>query len=256
MKNSYRKKFIGKIKVSEYDEKQYKKHSYGELLWDIEQSQLLDFLREFKQNHSEIRYLDFAAGTGRIISFLEKHVNAAIGIEISADMAEIAKEKIDLGHILCVDITENSCPIEGKYDLITAFRFYLNAEPELQRKTLKSLVLRLKDESSRIIFNNHGNFWSHKLLMWPFHSLFGRRKGVSFQGNYMTLRQAEDLADESGLVIEKVFGCGLLSSKARYFLPFKLLSNIEKCFSRASFLSRFGVNQMYIARLKKEIPSK
>ena len=82
MPDTYRNKFTDSTKPQEY-ERQYEKHSYGEILWQIEQQHLLEFVREFRQSHSRIDYLDFAAGTGRVISFLEEHVDSALGIEIS-----------------------------------------------------------------------------------------------------------------------------------------------------------------------------
>lgn len=248
MSSTYRKNFVNSAKPLEY-EKQYAKRSYGEIIWTIEKQQLLDFLLGFRQGKLRIDYLDFAAGTGRIISALEDHVDSAVGIEISPVMAEIAQNKLQHGRIVCKDITLTDSPIEGKYDLITAFRFFLNAEPELKRTAMDSLVKRLKDESSRLIFTNHGNLWSHKLLMWPVHAIRRAGKGYIEQGNYMTLKQARRLAGESGLIIENVMGCGVLSSKSEWLIPFDILLGIESRLSATAFARCFGVNQMFVARL-------
>lgn len=247
---SYRDKFIDSTKPQEYD-RQYAKLSYGEILWKIEQCQLLDFLRGFRRGHPRIDYLDFAAGTGRVISFLDEYVDSAVGIEISPAMIENAERKLKRGRMLCADITAPGAPIEGRYDLITAFRFFLNADPDLRSAAMNSLAVRLRDESSRLIFNNHGNLWSHKLAMWPFHVICRVGQGVVSEGNYMTLEQARRLADEAGLVIEKVMGCGILGPKSQWIIPFERLLAIEARFGKTAFASRFGVNQMYVARLKR-----
>ena len=67
----------------------------------------------------------------------------------------------------------------------------------------------------------------------------------------MTLRQAERLAAESGLVIEKVMGCGVLGPKSRWLIPFDMLLRIESYLSETAFAARFGVNQMFVARLQR-----
>lgn len=249
MPDTYRENFTGSTKPQEYD-RQYEKHSYGEILWTIERQQLFEFVRRFRQSHSRIDYLDFAAGTGRVISFLEEHVDSAVGIEISPAMIKNAESKLKRGRMLCADITVPEAPLEGRYDLITAFRFFLNADPDLRCAAMNSLAMRLKDQSSRLIFNNHGNLWSHKLAMWPFHAVRRAGRGFISEGNYMTLEQAKKLADKAGLVIEKVMGCGVLGPKARWIIPYEALLSIEARLGATAFARQFGVNQMYVARLK------
>jgi len=248
MSGTYRNNFTKSSKPLEY-EQQYAKNSYGEIVWSIEKKQLIDFVADFRRGQSRIDYLDFASGTGRIIAALEDHVDSAVGIEISPAMAQLAENKLRRARIICRDITSPDEPVEGKYDLITAFRFFLNAEPALKRAAMDSLAKRLKDRSSRLIFNNHGNLWSHKLLMWPYHAMRRAGKGYIERGNYMTLKQARQLAKESGLVIENVIGSGVLSSKSEVLIPFNMLLSIESRLSETVFARRFGVNQIYVARL-------
>jgi len=248
MSRTYRNNFTKASKPLEY-EQQYAKNSYGEIVWSIERKQLIDFVTEFRRGKSRIDYLDFASGTGRIIAALEDHVDSAVGIEISPAMAEIAQNKLQRARMVCNDITGPHSPIEAKYDLITAFRFFLNAEPDLKQAAMDSLAKRLRDGSSRLIFNNHGNLWSHKLIMWPFHAIHRAGKGYIERGNYMTLKQARRLADKSGLVIENVMGSGVLSSKSEWLIPFDMLLRIESRLSKTSFARCFGVNQMFVARL-------
>lgn len=252
MAETYRDKFIEPAKPLEYEE-QYAKGSYGEIIGNIERQQLLEFIREFRKGHSRIDYLDFAAGTGRIISFLEDHVDSAVGIDVSPAMAEIAQQKLKRGRMICADITVPGAAVEGRYDLITAFRFFLNADPEMSISAMRALAVRLKDDSSRLIFNNHGNLWSHKLALWPYHALRRAGRGFISQGNYMTLGQAKRLADSAGLVIERVMGCGVLGQKAEWLIPSPWLSSLEFRLGRSSLGRRFGVNQTYVARPRRVI---
>lgn len=250
MSNSYRKNFLKSTKPLEYDQR-YAKHSYDEIIWSIEKRQLLDFVANFRRENSRIDYLDFASGTGRIIAALEDHVDSAVGFEISPAMADLAENKLKRARIICKDITSPDEPVEGKYDLITAFRFFLNAESSLKQAAMDSLAKRLKDRSSRLIFNNHGNLWSHKLIMWPVHAIRRAGKGYIEQGNYMTLKQAKQLAGKSGLIIETMMGCGVFSPKSRWIFSSDRLLRIESRVSESVFARYFGVNQMFIARLQR-----
>jgi len=250
MTNTYSNKFSGKNTPQYYDDNEYKDGSYSDLLWTIEKEQLLNIINRLKNNCLKVSYLDFASGTGRIISFVETYVDYAVGIEVSSEMASVAKDKVSNAKIECIDITQKDFPVIEKYDLITAFRFFLNAEPDLQKKAMQALAVRLKDNSSLLVFNNHGNFWSHKIFMWPFHKIFNIGKVNKFEGNYMTFNEVKKLSSEAGLVIEDVFGCGFLSAKFRVFCSHERQLKIEKFLSRFRFLSYFAVNQMYVVRLK------
>ena len=251
VKPTYRQQFAKKAKAEEYDRVAYGSDSYSDILWEIEKAQLVGLLKEFRKTHDHIDYLDFAAGTGRIISFMEDKVNTATGIEISQAMAELARKKLVKGRVICADITNDAEEIEGRYDLITAFRFILNAEPPLRVRALKALAARLKDETSVLIFNNHSNLFSHKLLLWPLHKLRRLGKGYQTEGNYMINVQARRLADEAGLTIGRVLGCGVLSAKALRLMPFDTVRRLEKQLARRPMLRPFCGNQMYVAKVKR-----
>ena len=245
---SYRRQFAGTSKAEEYDEIQYNPRSYSDVLWQIEQDQLVEIVDEFRHTHESIEYLDFAAGTGRIVAFMEDKVDQATGIEISAAMVGRAQQKLRQSKLICSDITAEGAEIEGKYDLITAFRFVLNAEPSLRQSGLEALAARLRDKTSLLVFNNHGNFYSHKLLLWPFHKLHSLRKGYQTEGNYLTNGQVHRLARNAGLEITRTIGCGFLGGKVARFLPIKAATAIERGLARWRVFRPFGVNQLYIAR--------
>ncbi len=248
---TYRSQFEAAAKAEEYDHVHYGRDSYSEVLWEIEKDQLAAIVADLGRDHDHIDYLDFAAGTGRIIAFLEDKVDTAVGIEISEAMVERARQRLCKGRMICRDITSGDSEIEGQYDLITMFRFVLNAEPTLRIAAVKALAARLRDTTSRLVFNNHGNLVSHKLPLWPYHALRGLGRGYRTAGNYMSHRQIGRLMDAAGLHIERVVGCGFLSAKSMRVFSRDRLVNIERRLARAGALQRFGVNQMYVARLKK-----
>ena len=94
MTNTYSNKFSGKNTPQYYDDNEYKDGSYSDLLWTIEKEQLLNIINRLKNNCLKVSYLDFASGTGRIISFVETYVDYAVGIEVSSEMASVAKDKV------------------------------------------------------------------------------------------------------------------------------------------------------------------
>ena len=247
--DKYSKTFLDPAYVDAY-ERRYSGCSYDDVLWDIEERQLLEIIRDFRKNHAYIKYLDFAVGTGRIISLMENYVDSSTGIDISPAMLKKAKKKVKGSDLFCDDVTQPAHCIKDKYDCITAFRFFLNADRRLKAGVIKALAGLLKDDSSILIFNNHGNLWSHKLCMWPIHTVRDRGKCYAERAHYMRLSEAMVLAENAGLLIDKVIGCGLLTPKARWILPFDILLSIERRLAETTLTRYFGVNQIYIARLR------
>ena len=250
MTTTYRKQFDKAEKAEEYDLDQYSPKAYSSLLWSIEQSQLQSIVDNMRSTHDKIEYLDFAAGTGRVISFMEDKVDVATGIEISQAMVDRAQSKLTKGTMICKDITPAESDIEGKYDLITTFRFILNAEGDLCQAGIDALAKRLKDENSLLVFNNHGNIISHKLILWPIHKIKGLGKGYRTAGNYMTNKQAHQVADKAGLKIISTVGCGFLGATVGQALSTKRVAPLERLLSKIGLIRPFSVNQLYVAKLK------
>jgi SAM-dependent methyltransferase len=229
---------------------EYDSDSYSSLLWQIEQPQIVSVLAQLRKSHSRIECLDFAAGTGRITAFLEDKVDAMTGIESNQSMCDIARTKLRKTNMLCADILSPDAAVEGKYDLITAFRFFLNVEPELRLPAMRALAGRLRDPSSRLIFNNHGNLVSSRLLKFPLYAarrlIHGRR---SF-GNYMSHGQVGRLLKSAGLRLVDRMSAGFYGATfLRLVGPARALP-MEQRAASSRVLSRLCVNQMYIAQLQ------
>src|SRR5207249_2994067 len=114
-------------KAADY-EQFYRQGTSDEAIWGIERDFLAGLIRRQKSRWGNCSYLDFACGTGRVISFVEALVSSSLGIDTSEEMLRVAAKKVQRSELLCIDITER-VDLEGTYDLITAFRFFLNAEP-------------------------------------------------------------------------------------------------------------------------------
>lgn len=252
MASKYSSSFNTDAKAESYECTEYGEYSYASLLWSIEREMLADLLAEFRlrSKRSRIDYLDFASGTGRVIAYLEDKVDRAVGIDVSPAMCKIAKSKLTRASLICCDIASPSLSVDEKYDIITSFRFLLNAEPDLRLCALKMLASKLRDENSWLILNNHGNPFSIKLAMLPVHSLQRLGKGYQASGNYLTYGEVRRLADAAGLRIERVIGYGLLGGHLAAALGNERASRIESKFLRRPMLSCLGTHQCYIASLR------
>ena len=166
------------------------------------------------RNRSNAAYLDFACGTGRVISYLEDLAENVTGIDISPAMLKLAAEKCKRARLIQKDITvETNTPPE-KFDLITSFRFLTNAEPELRKQALLRLHKYLKDDGTLIV-NAHSNPWSYRLVMLPFHwasDRFVRRRPLF---GYLSGRQARRLLDECGFKVVNFKWRSLLTHKKK-----------------------------------------
>ena len=249
MTKSYKEKFTNPLSARDY-EQLYSPETADDLLWQIEQEHLHKIIVQLRNKLTRIDYLDFACGTGRIISFVEPQVDSATGIEISPEMIKIAQKHVKDASLLCRDITSDDAEIENQYDLITTYRFILNAEPALRVAGFKALAARLKDQSSRLVFSNHGNPWSYKALMWPIHFtrqyLFGKKRA----GNYLTNRQTRAVLDTAGLEIVDITGVGFISPKIVSLLPFAWCQKIEAALAGKPLLQSLGVNQLFVCKLR------
>ena len=109
------------------------------------------------------RYLDFACGTGRITSFLENFAVKSYGVDLSEEMIELARQKCKRTNLILKDITKDNLELEPVH-LITAFRFFGNAQDELRKGVLQALSKLLVSQGF-LIFNNHRNPNSLKLML-------------------------------------------------------------------------------------------
>ena len=156
----YREVFQTEAVARLYHDKIYGRSTADESIWTVEQKQLEDVISRLVPRRS--RYMDFACGTGRVIGFIGDQFESAQGVDISESMLEYAKTKSTKAEFICADITEDDSLIGDDYDLITAFRFFLNAQPSLRAKVIEILADKLSAEGI-LVFNIHN---SKPSLLW------------------------------------------------------------------------------------------
>lgn len=202
--DDYRQSHAAPRKGEQYD-RHFREFPWRRHLWKHERQILLQIVHE-KLPNRPIRHLDFACGTGRILGFLHDHVAESTGVDISESMLRRCREKTPAAEILHADLTRNDVLAKRKFDLITAFRFFPNAQPELRREVAEALAWHL-DKDGVLVFNNHRNA-TGALFRWV------RRLRPDTPA--MSNAEVDELLREAGFQIERVYSLGALCGYDRH----------------------------------------
>jgi len=212
----------------------YQMQPWEGFLWSREQKIILKILEKYFKGR-DIHLLDFACGTGRITSFLEDRVTTSTGVDVSGSMLAVAKRKLKRTEIIKADITTEDVLQGRKFNLITAFRFFVNAEPALRCSAMQALA-GLLSEDGYFVFNNHQSYGSPWIkLRWL------RHRQVNPQGifNVMTIGQMRELVECVGLEIVELYPAGFFHPP-KIAIPRAVSSAAENICSRVKFLARFS----------------
>ena len=232
--SSYIESHKAPLKGMEYDYF-YSTDPYAKFLWSREQYILEQILGTYLRS-SRIQLLDFACGTGRILSFLEDKVYSSVGVDVSESMLKEAKQKVRYSQILNCDLTQKPMIIEKKFNLITAFRFFLNAEPELRLKAMCSLSKLLSDDGI-LVFNNHNNRAAPLTALARLRSPARSEKIVKS----MSIREMKNLCIAAGLRIVHMYPLGFLNIR-RVEPPIILRELFDRAFFRVPFFCYIASN--------------
>ncbi len=179
-------------------QKHFEDYPYRAVLW-VKERALLDRLVPPAES-AHLRYLDFACGTGRIIGHLASRVASATGVDVSDSMLAEARKHVVNARFVKGDITVSDGIVEGPFDLITAFRFFPNAQPELRTAAMRALI-QLLVPGGRLIFNNHRN---PENLRNKLKRVIGRAPGGG-----ITHRECLELISRSGLKLDRFYHLGI-----------------------------------------------
>lgn len=211
MTTSYSERFQDSTSVADYESKEYGAGSYSSSIWNMQRPVVEKIITDFRATNSNpLHLLDFACGTGRVISALENQVDAAEGIDISENMVSVARGKCRKARLQVGDILSQPELIQNKFNLITAFRFLLNVEPELRGKILRRLREVINEREGRLIINVHGNSRSlrHPAIVWRRWRERSRKSGAML--NEMSPSETKQLLRASGFEIVGQYGFGVL----------------------------------------------
>ena len=208
------------------------------LIWSIERRFLADIVRRYLPG-GEVAHLDFACGTGRILAFFEDHVDSSTGVDVATSMLETARSVVSKAKLIEADITREPVFDGQQFDLITAFRFFPNAEPKLRQEVIETLTSLLRP-GGLFVFNNHRN------ASCLFHRVARMLKRTSASVIGMPAEEVATLVESVGLNIKKTYHVGIVPEvETRLLRPRFLVSWLE---SMATYfpVARLSENLVYV----------
>ena len=211
MSVSYSNRFQQNTAVKDYESREYAADSYSTRMWQLQRPVLAQILEKVRHERpAPVRLLDFACGTGRVLSWLEQFVDAADGIDISESMVDLARTKCTKSKLFVGDILTQPELLQKSYDVISCFRFLLNVEPELRKRVLCRLRETLREPDGLLLVNVHGNSRSlrHPTILWRRWRGSDGKSDVML--NEMSPAESRNLLAECGFEIVRQFGFGIL----------------------------------------------
>ena len=250
MTTRYADRFQQKDAVAFYDAAEYGAESYSARIWQWQRPVLENLVKDFcAAQAGPVRLLDFACGTGRVLSALEPFVTAADGVDISENMVAVARGKCTKARLHVGDVLTEPDLLQPGYDLVSCFRFVLNAEPELRGKILRRLRQVLRAPGGRLLVNLHGNSRSlrHPAIVWRRGRERGRQPSETML-NEMSLKSLKTLLAESGFAIVRQFGCGMLPPTL-YRTPLRRAAfAVDRALAGEHFWSHSSVDILLLCR--------
>lgn len=236
----YRSSHQGSDVAARYDSGFQDPRTAQGLTWQLEQEILSTLVAKYLPGRA--RALDFACGTGRILEWLGNRFPRPTGIDISPDMIGVARRRCVDAELVVGDVTRTPDLVAGQFDLVTAFRFFLNAEPDLRTEAL-SFLRNVIAPDGILVANFHLNPWSARGLYlqarWR-----GRREPM------LSRAAALRLFAESGFTVLEVIGYDYLPYRrdgARQAAPL-LRARVERALIRHQRLNRMAGTFLVVAR--------
>lgn len=237
----YRSSHAGPGSFSDaYDEKLFSPGTYDSRVWE-EEKVLLDRIVDAWVPVRE-RYLDFACGTGRILAHLEQRFDSSVGLDISESMLTEARRKVRKATLIAGDATRSPDLVPGAFDCITAWRFFLNAQPELRDEAMHVLAGKLRTPESTLMFNVHGNRASTRWVMVTLDRLRGRHN------NAMSVGDVRRLVRKHGLTIVDWQGIMCLDKSFYNLLPKGVWKVFEGALRGLGFPKKWKVYLVFVCR--------
>jgi len=208
---AYANRFQDPKAVAAYDAKEYGAGSYSSRMWELQRPVVLDLIRQFReQSKRPLNLLDFACGTGRVLSCLEPLAESIDGVDISEEMVAVARKHCRKAALRVGNVVTQPELLGKNYDVITAFRFLLNVEPAVRRSVLKRLREVIRQPEGLLIVNVHGNSRSlrHPAIVWR--RWRERSRPSDAMLNEMSPNETRALLRECGFEVVQQFGFGIM----------------------------------------------
>ena len=246
---NYSERFQDSTAVADYESKEYGAGSYSSRIWEMQRPVVEKIITDFRGGQKNpVRLLDFACGTGRVIATLEPLVDAAEGIDISPNMVAVAREKCRKAQLQVGDILAQTELLQGKFDVITAFRFLLNVEPAVRRGVLKKLREVLRAPDGLLIVNVHGNSRSlrHPAIVWRRRRERSEKTGAML--NELSPAETKQLLADCGFQIVRQFGFGMLPPTL-YRTPLRgVAAAVDGALAGENVWKNYSIDLLFVCR--------
>jgi len=211
------------------------------LLWKLER-RVLDRIWHERFASTRPAYLDFACGTGRILGYLAPRARIAVGVDVSSTMLAIARDTVPHASLIEADVTRSDALGSARFDLITAFRFFPNAEATLRTEVMEKLAAHLAPGGC-LVFNNHMNETSLA------RRIARLRNGSVGDEGMMRASEVHDLVRGVGLHVVEAHPLGVLPfTERRLPRPYWLCGQLESFVSRLPGVLPLAQDVIYVCR--------
>jgi len=236
----YRSSHVGADKPEQY-EHAYDADTYAAWVWERER-RYLDEVIDRRLTARDVRYLDLACGTGRIIGHVEHRVAESTGVDISESMLEVAARNVTRSTLVHGDPTRDRDLVPGPFDLVTSFRLILNAEPELRDEIL-AFTSGVLSDGGLFVFDVHGNTTSLRAIGPLRNRLLGRGRI-----HQLSVPQVHRMLRRHGLEVVEMRGFGLLTPKLFRRVGRARADRLERLVERVGPLRHVCVNLVFVCR--------
>lgn len=243
-KTGYRLSHASKGYGSRYDAN-YEEGYYAALYREFEVPTLQSLFAEFSSGENTHAYLDFACGTGRITKVAIPYFRRIVGVDVSSDMLANAREAVN-AEFIELDLTRQSLP--ETFNVVTAFRFFLNAEDELRRQALIAIKGHLA-EDGYLVCNIHMNSRS---VMGCIYALTRLAPGLTSHQT-LSYESFARILEDAGFSVERVIWYGVTPRPGRFFGRFldRNLGALERFFDKIGLRDKVGHSFIVVARHAK-----
>ena len=239
------REYFDDTEADNYHEVVYGERSHATLVWEVQRQLIEGLLADPRFVPNRGAYLDFACGTGRVTELLAPRFERAVGVDISESMLAHAATRLPDVEFKCANVCQDPDAVAGPFDLVSAFRFVLNADPDDVAGALAWMRGLLRDEDSRILANNQGNQNSF-MLGWKAARVALRRDHRRETGNILSHKQITEIFRSAGFEIDQRVGCGLLPPSALKVLDYDRTLRFERRVQPR--IERIGFDQLYVLR--------
>lgn len=226
--SDYRYSHIGAGTAANYQE-YFSRCLPGSYWRSVERPIFAGLLQQALGNRSlaELTCLDIATGSGRVLEALHGRTKSAVGLDISDDMLAHAKVTIPGARFITCDAS--TMELGEQFDLVTAFRFFLNAQPSLRAAVLDRIRAHLAP-GGMLVANIHAQPWS-VLGTWR-----GLRRSLGFQADdVMAIGEFRELLAAHGfrVVADRTYGYLPLYYRLRSPLAIRAFCRLDQRFNRS-----------------------